>query len=1015
VPVVATLKDRSLERTAMTNENGEYVLDFLPVGVYRISASFTGFTSQVQDDIRLGLDQRLRVDFTLQVGSVNEQVIVTSEAPLVNSDSSNVGEVIEQARVLELPTKGRQFVELVTLTAGATPEVQGGFGGQFSLAGFSVNVNGNRSDSNNFLLDGIPINDSMWGRMAASPSVDAIQELKVQSFLYSAEFGGAGGGQINLTMRSGQNAFHGTGFGFFRRDVFDARNFFAITKPPLSQNDYGAGVGGPIVRSKLFFFVNGERLTTLSGFTLISTLPTAAMRSGNLTGLAQAVNPVTKQPYPGNQIPIIDPISSAVLALIPLSNLPGILNNYNTVEDEHARSTQFNGKIDYQLSRADFLSAHANVSDLLSTVPAAGSPPGFTPVVTLQTHTLGMQWARVISPSIINQVRFGYTYSESNEPSAHPTLDFASQVGILGTSHAPLVLGVPRFSVTGFSVIGDLVSTLDGKASDYHFIDDFSRTFGGHSLKTGITVSRLEPQPFFYPSPRGTFNYLGNYTGNPFADFLLGLPSTGSVGVGDPTVNGRAWRISPYVQDDWRVTSHLTLNLGLRYELLTPATETSNRISNLDTNTGNILLPCDGGQPSSKANLALFPTFHFVCNAPAGVGKGLTKTDFYDWGPRLGFAYSTANNRWVARGGYGIFYSFPPMAVRIGTPSFSIPFFRQTTATNSATSPVNTANLFTVPGVNAFAGQPFSTDYRAGRVHQWNIDLQHQFGTSTLLEIAYLGSRGTDLDSEILPNQAIPGPGTVASRTPFPLLANSLIKSGPFAISRFNAMQVRFEQRLWKGFELVAHYTFSKSLDDASNLLSNSAGGSVPQNSRSIISDYSRSTFDARHRFVADGLYKLPFSSSNGAMNRVIGGWQISFVLTLQSNTPFSPVLSTDRSGTNAFFDRPDQIGNPNAISNRTSQQWFNTAAFQLQAPGTFGNTGRDTINGPNYKDVDLAILKKVAITEQHQLEFRVEAFNSTNRVNFNLPNRTFATPQFGTITSAQDARVMQFGVKYIF
>jgi hypothetical protein len=1017
VTIQAVLVDRNLQRTVTTNDDGEYELDFLPVGIYRVTATIAGFKAQVQEKIDLRIDQRLRVDFALQIGAVTEQVTVTGEAPLVNTDSPNIGEVIEQTRVTELPLKGRQFIELVLLTPGATPEIPGQTGAQFALAGSSVNVNGNRTDSNNFLLDGVPINDSMWGRMAISPSVDAIGEMKVQSFLYSAEFGSAGGGQVNVTLRSGQNQVHGAAFGFFRRDTFDARNFFALQKAPLSQNDYGLSMGGPVVHSKFFAFGNFERLTTLSGTTLISTLPTAALRAGNFAGLAPVIDPMTKLPFPNNQIPStrFDPVTLAVLALVAVPSGTGISNNFNTIENENAHSTQFNVKLDYQISDKDTLSGHFSIADLFGDVPAAGSPPGFTPRVMLNTRTVGVQWTRIISARTVNQARFGYTYSSSVEPSAHPNLDFAQQKGIQGTNHAPQVLGVPRFAPTGFSTIGDLVSTLNGTSGDFHYIDDFSHTFEKHSLKTGIIVSRLRPSPFFFPSPRGTFNYLGKYTGNAFADFLLGLPSTGSVGVGDPLLNGRVWRVGAYVEDDWRVTPRLTLNLGLRYEILTPPIDTTNRLSNLNLSNGNIILPCDNGQPSSKANLAAFPQFTFVCDNTVGLGKGLTKTDAADWGPRLGFAYTTPGERWVVRGGYGIFYSYPPMAVRIGTPSFSIPFFSQTTATNSLTAPVPTSTLFTVPGVNAFAGQPFSTDYLAGRVQQWSLDVQRQLGVSRLIDVAYIGSHGDNLDSELLTNQAVPGPGTIASRTPFPLLANNLIESGPFARSNFDALQVRFEQRPWHGLTLVTHYTFGKSLDDASNLLSNVGNANVPQNSRDINAEYARSNFDVRHRFVADGVYDLPFSSSKRALNYLVGGWQLSSAVILQSNTPFSPVLPTDVSGTGGFADRPNQISDPNSGAPRTPQQWFNKAAFQQQPAGSFGNARRNTIDGPNYQDVDLAALKRISFTERQSLQLRIESFNLLNRANFNVPNRNFGTAQFGTITSAQDARVLQFGVKYLF
>jgi hypothetical protein len=1015
--VVATLIDRDLQRITTTNAAGEYELGFLPVGTYRVTATFSGFKSRTQEKVELRLDQRLRIDFALDVGEISEVVTVSGAVPLINSDSSNIGELFEQQHVVGLPVRGRQFIDLVVLSAGSTPEVSGAFGGQFALAGNSVNVNGNRSDANNFLLDGVPINDSMWGRMAVSPSLDAVAEMKVQSFLYTAEFGSAGGGQVNITLRSGQNTPHGTVFGFLRRDRFDAKNFFATQKPPLERNNYGFSVGGPIARSRTFFFANMERQTALQGITLISSLPSQALRTGDFTGLPPITDPVTRTPFPNNQIPDnrIDGISKAVLALLPLPNRPGLSNNFNGVENSRGRSTQGNVKFDHQFSSADSLSGHLSISDILGQDPVAGSPPGFAPIITLKTTTFGGQWTRVLSQTMINQFRFGYTRSESVTMTANSDLDFASQTGIQGTSHDPRVLGVPRVTITGFSTIGDTVSTLSGETGDYHFIDDFSKNVGGHSLKTGVTVSRLKPSPFFAVTPRGNFSYLATYTGNAFADFLLGLPATASVGVGDPLVNGRAWRVGAYVQDDWRVSSRLTLNVGLRYELLTPPIDTTNRISNLDLGTGNIILPCDDGSPSEKADLTSFPAFTFVCNDQVDLGKGLTKTDTNNWAPRVGFAYATDGNQFVVRGGYGMFYSYPPMAVRIGTPSFSIPFFSQITATNSLTTPAPTATVLTTPAVAAFAGQPFSTDYHAGRTQEWSVGVQRQVGASRVVEINYLGSHGNDIYSQLLPNQAPPGAGTVNSRKPFPLLAANLIWSGPIGWSNYNAMQLRFEQRAWHGLSVVSHYTLAKALDTASNLLSNAANPSIPQNSRDLDAEYSRASFDVRHRFVANGVYQLPFSSSRAGLNRLVGGWDVSWALTLQSNTPFSPIVPMDRSGSGGFADRPDQIGDPNDIANRTTAQFFNTAAFQLQPAGQFGSAGRNTINGPDYRVMDLAVLKNVTITERQRLQLRIEVFNALNRANFHIPNRNFGTQQFGTVTAARDARTMQFGVKYLF
>lgn len=1016
--VTAVLVARDLQRTTRTNAAGEYEIGFLPVGVYRVTALHPGFAVQVQENVSLALDQRLRVDFTLQVGSLEQEVTVSGEVPLVNRDTSDLGEVIDQTRVVQLPVRGRQFIDLVMLTPGATPEIEGAFGSQFALAGRSANISGNRSDANNFLLDGVPINDSMWGRMAISPSVDAIQEMKVQSFMYSAESGAAGGGQVNITMRSGQNTPFGTAFGFLRRDVFDARNFFATEKPRLSFNDYGISVGGPIVRSKSFFFGNFERQTVTQGITQVSSLPTAEVRRGDFTGFAPVRDPQTGTPFPDNQIPAerIDPVSRAVLALVPLPTSSGRVNNFVGVDDSRTRSTQFSIKIDHRISQRDSLSGHFNFSNILNQEPVPNEPPGFAPIITLNTRTVGVNWTRVLSSVTVNQFRFGYTRSGTIVLTANNTLDFAREVGIQGTSSDPRILGVPRFTIEGFSTIGDTASTLSGETGDYHFLNDFTRILGGHSLKSGAALSRLRPSPFFVPGARGTFTYLPMYTGNAFADFLLGLPARANIGVGDPAMEGRAWRLAGYLQDDWRVTPKLTLNLGLRYELLTPPIEKTNRISNLDLNTGNIIIACDNGRPSPKANLAAYPAFTFVCNDQVGLGRALTRTDGDNIAPRLGFAYSPSAGAGLAvRGGYGIFYNYVPMAVRIGTPSFSIPFFDQTTSVNSLTNPVSTARILTAPGVAAFAGQPFSTDYRAGRTQQWTMSVQQQIGPSTMIEATYLGSTGRDLPAQIRPNQSRPGPGPQVGRRPFPLLSSTLILSGPYGVSDYDSMQLRLEQRPWHGLSVSAHYTLTRARDNSSNLLSNAANPSVPQNSHDIDAEYSRSSFEARHRFVSNGVFNLPFSSLAGGLRHLLSGWSLSWVVTLQSSTPFSPTLLQDRSDTGGFADRPNQVGDPNRDAPRTATRFFNTSAFELQPAGTFGNAPRNSIDGPAFRNVDLALLKTFSVARRQQLQLRVEAFNAFNHVNFRIPNRNFGTPQFGTVNSARDARIMQFGAKYSF
>ena len=1048
VTVTAELVEQGVTRSTVTNDRGQYTLSFLQVGVYLVTAELQGFKTPVHSNVKVDIDHRLRLDLNLEVGDVQDEVMVVGEVTPLSSESSNISEVFSDDRVVDIPLKGRNFIDLVTLTPGATSEVAGTFGTQFALAGTSANVNGNRSDSNNFLLNGVPINDTLWGRMATAPSVDAIQEMKVQSADYSSEFGTAGGGQINITMKSGQNDFHGSAFWFFRRDVFDARNFFAPEKPPFEQDQYGVSIGGPIVEDQSFFFFNYEGIRLDKGLTLIGTVPNDQLRSGDFSGLAPIFDPFNVDPvtgariqFPNNIIPQdrIHPVSQDVLGVTPRATDPAAASrNFIGIEDQVREMDQFNFRVDHQFSDNDSIFGHFNWTDLANIEPGGGAQtgggevgglPGFAPNVELKTRNLGITWTHVISPSTINQARAGYTRTNSLILTGSPDRNFSEEAGIQGTSKDPRVFGVPQFRIGGFTTIGDSGSTLNGIANDFNYVDDLSHTYGSHSLKMGVAVSRLQTNPFFLPASRGTFVYTDPIfseeasvpgSGHPFADFLLGLPNQGTAGQGDPQVYGRAWRSAFYLQDDWRVTPRLTLNLGIRYEYLTPPVEKFDRLSNFDFQTGQFFFPCENGSPSSpKADVEAFPSLTFACADELGLGRGLSKADQNDWAPRIGFAYSIVEGKLVLRAGYGIFYSYPPMAVRFGTPSFNAPFLKFSIAPNSVTNPAFTDTILVDPGLVITVGQPFSTNYLTGYVQQWNLNLQYQAGRSTMLEATYIGSKGTKLNAQRHLNQTkIETTGQKA----WDFLSASAISSGPFGWSTYHSLQLRAHQRYQSGLSFVTHYSWSKSIDTSSLILSNASNTQVPQNAFDLPSEYGRSFFMNKHRFVFSGLYELPFginrplgANMSRGLDALVGNWRVSVATTVSTGFPFSPRIAADRSGSGSRTDRPNAVGDPNDISNRTAERFFNTDAFELQTPGTFGNAGRNTIDGPGFNSVDIAIIKDFPTYEDQRLQFRAEFFNAFNRVNFDPPNRTSDSPSFGQIFSAQDGRVIQFAFKYIF
>lgn len=1042
IPGVAVTAERvgaATSRTVISTDAGQYSISFLPVGEYTVRAELVGFETQIRRGIVLSVDQRLRVDFVLSVGEISEQVEVVGTTPMVASDSSSIGHVMDNRKVVDLPLSGRNFIDLVTLTAGAIPEVPGQFGQQFGIAGLSPNINGNRSDANNYMIDGVPINDTTWGRTATPPSIDAVQEMKIQSSLTSAEFGYQGGGQINVILKSGRNDFHGSLFYFLRRDELDARNFFATEKPPFEQNQYGGSIGGPIIPDRTFFFFNYDRQTRDRGLTIVSTVPTSSLRAGDFNGLPTIFNPFDvdpatgrKRPFPNNQIPaeLISPTARAVLGLVPDPNLPGTNRNLSTSDAQDSEQKQFTIKLDHQLTSSDSLSGHFIYSDLRNQQPQGGEAlPGFRSQVSLDARIIGLNWTRTVSPSLINQARFGYTRSIVGNRSGNPNLDFAGQNGIEGSSRDPQTFGVPRFSVTGFTTIGDQPSDLSSLLNEFNFTDDISYSRGRHTLKFGVALGRAQPNTFFAVNPRGSFGFNPVFTadpqspgsGNAFADFLLGFPETVSIGRGDPQLYGRAWRMAFYVQDDWRVTSKLTLNLGARYEFLTQPVDAFNRLSNLDRTTGNFLVACDDGQTSPKADFEAFPQLTFVCNDEVGLPDALTEQDFNNWAPRIGFAYSAMGDKLVIRGGYGIFYSWPPFSVRIGTPSFNAPFFTQTFARNDLDDPATVNNVATAAGLNLIIGQPFSTDYETAYVQEWTLGLQSQIGRHTMAEAIYVGSKGTKLPAETLPNQARLGEGPISERQDFPFLGTTFIFSGPDAYSTYHALQLKLQQDMWKGVSFVANYTYSKTIDTSGNLLGNAATSQVPQNSFDIPAEKARSFFDITHRFVLSGLFELPFgrgkamgSGMSRAWDYLVGNWQLSSKIILQGGRPFTARLQSDRSGTGAFQDRPDQIGDPNEFES-SPERFFNTEAFVLQPQGRFGTAGRNTIVGPGFATVDLGIFKRFPTFENQHFEFRAEIFNLLNRTSFDLPNRNFESPDFGAIFSAKDARTIQLGFKYIF
>ena len=1036
--VTATNIATGLVRTVQSGQDGSYTIPLLPIGEYSIRAVGKGFKGEEHSRVTLPIDGRVRVDFLLQVGAVADNIVVEGSPPLLDQDTAELGETIENVRVNQLPLNGRQFVQLTLLTPGVVPEVKGTLSSPLALSGLSVNANGTRFEDNVFLLDGVPIRDEIYERLTVSPSIDAIQEFKVHTSNYSAEFGGHGGAQINVSTKAGTNAVHGTVYEFLRNEVLDAKNFFDITRGPFRQNQFGFSVGGPIRQNKTFFFGNYEGSRIFKGITLTSAVPTAALRSGDFRGMGPIVDPLTGAQFSsGGVLDVIPasriaPFAQAFLDKIPLPTSSGLGRNFAGFGDRDVQMDQFTVRMDHSFTNSDTLFGRFTYSDVNDLEPisaavnlSAGSPqspPGFGQTTFQNSRNVGVQYTHVFNPNFLNAFRFGYNFLDTGQTPENSTTDFSQQFGFQGTNPAPLGAGFSNVIIPGFSTFGDTSTRLFVGNNTFSFIDDVVFNRKNHSFKFGGSYTRTLPRTEFVFNTAGQFRFLGVFSNNPFADFLLGYPAVANALTGDPLLHGRGYRFGAYVQDDWRVTPKLTFNLGLRYDVNSPFSERDNKMANFAPEIGGFVT-AGGPGTNPAADPSRFPGVPFSTAKQLGYPNALTDGDYNNFAPRLGFAYSPFSS-FVVRGGYGIFYNTGLLGGRFGIMGFNPPFTGLKLFLNfDPTNPVAAQDALVTPSLNIVLGQGPQKHFPNAYLQQWNLSLEKQLSSSVVIEAAYMGSRGTKLDGTVFPNQPNAGTGDLDSRLRWPVLGPDLEIAAPAFSSWYHSLILRGEKRYSHGLVFSGSYTFAKSIDTGGGSLSNFSDqtNGAPQYTGNIAAERGLSSFDVRHRFVLNGIYELPLGrgkaflgSADGIAQKLVGGWQLNSIIVLQSGRPATPVLPFDRSNTGANTDRPNRIGDPNT-GPKTPDEWFNTDAFALQPAGQFGNAGRGIINGPGYDAVDLSAVKMTPITERLNLEFRAEAFNLFNHTNFDLPNRQFGSPTFGQIFSANDPRELQFAVKLHF
>jgi carboxypeptidase family protein/TonB-dependent receptor-like protein len=1013
---------------AQADASGNYTSPPLRPGNYKLTAEAPGFKTETRSTITVQVQDRLRVDFDLTVGSVSENVLVTAETPIIQTDTSSLGEVITTEQITELPLNGRDYIQLATLTTGVVRTSSGTNGntGGSSTGGLNSFVaNGTRGTLNNFLLDGVDNNSNDNGGVVLRSSVDAIQEFKLQTNGYSAEFGRSGGAVVNAITKSGANNYHGSVFEFFRNSALDARDYFedpTQKKASFKQNQFGATFGGPIMKDKLFWFADYQGTRIRNPLTFVSSIPTLEERVGNFSAAGEPIiyDPSTGLPFSGNIIPLnrIDPTSQAYANLYPTPE-SGQGNNFTISPIERDRVDQGDIRLDYNASQRDQVFIRYSKSGRTDIRPAplpglANGGNSSTGVGHEDTDGAAIGFTHTFTPKTINELRVGFNYVHIRRgvPEGGNKLPPA-EFRIPGVPDDPRVNGLTLFSPSGFRRLGDPNFAPTILASQERQITEvLTLVRGAHTVKLGGEIRWSQFNISQEASPRGRFSFNGQFTqnqvdgsgGSSIADMLLGLPISANIST-VIAMGNRQHVPSLFVQDDWKVNRRLTVNMGLRYDYFSPITEVSNRQANFDYTTGTLI---QAGQN--------------------GASDALTTADKVNFSPRIGFAWTPTDKAdTVVRAAYGIFYS--GQEIRTAAPlqlAYNLPFFYEPSFVSDGITPVITVaqgfpplnpSQAINPGVTSVDPHLHTPYYQS-----WNLAVQHSFPAEISLEIAYAGSKGTHLQSVTDPNQdPVPGPGDVQARRPYP-------QFGPFTgiqnrgSSIYHSLQLKGEKHLSHGLYFLSAFTWSKAIN---NLPEICCAFPFPQNSYDVAAERGLADFDQKLRWVLSFDYELPIGGSqshieNRVLDAVVGGWHVGGIYTLASGFPFSAALGFDPSNTGSQgLLRPDQLRDGNLSSDKRSPNlWFDINAFAPPAGIAFGNARRNNLIGPGQNVFDGSLRKEFAVTESQRLEFRAEFFNFFNHPNFAQPDNFIddGPGVAGTITSiAIPMRQIQFGLKYKF
>ncbi len=1074
--------ETSVQHVAQSNNSGNYVFLSITPGRYSIQAEAPGFEVSKISEFVLTVNQTATLDLTMQVGTVQQTLTVEEAGQLVQSSTAELGAVVAEKQVVDLPLNGRNFTQLLSLTPGVAPvsvsQNAGGFGNVFTGGSFVFPaINGQTNRSNFFLTDGIDNQGSFQSTYTVAPIIDQIAEFKVDSHNDQAEFGGVLGGVINVVTKSGTNQLHGSAWEYLRNNDLDARNTFFSSVTPYRQNQFGVAAGGPVWipklyngKNKTFFYgaYEGIRFTQASN-TLLH-LPTDAELSGNLTGEAQAFNPFTtapdpanpgsftRQPFPGNQIPasLIDTtLVNFVKQVRPTLGPTGVAN-YNAIDTTPYIQTQneFSARIDQTLGSKDFL--WFRYSGLYYDTTASGGLPGFTSASNYPAQNYGASWVHTFNPSLVLQAQLGRSHQENNGQTIEPgvsnstisALNFAPSFGgnFIAT---PLLL--PSVGISGYSnPIPGTSDTLDPNFTNvWEYKANVSKIIGSHTLRFGGELSSNTFESI-YASANVGFAYQQTdnpensaQPGNAMASFLLDVPdSAGRRDVHETTRWGGVMGV--YVQDSWKATPRLTVNIGLRYDRTfqppygTKATIGQN--GGIETgednfNNGTYIVqvlppPCSvrGFAPCIPGNGTL--PAHVVVSPNGKIYHDTTT----NWGPRTGLAYRLTDSMAI-RAGFGIFYDnwaavtqtaqnyegdWPDIGQQLAN-NLNLPIPGSPTPTVKGENPFATSGFFPAPTpfnqvqwmMDPYAKNPYSM--------QWNFGVAKELNHSTTVSADYVGSGSRRLDVGGYYNTALtPGPGNPQDRSLYPYIAPTYYDRS-VGRGNYNALQFLYNKRFSGGLAYQVSYTWSKVIDTGSDGWYGVEGWSV-ENPYTYNNDRSVAGYDLTHVLSVNVVYELPigtgkqFATGNKALDYVVGGWQVNTIAQAHSGLPYSITADGDIANTgDTGYERANLVGNP-TLSNPSAAEWFNTAAFAIPATYTWGNSGRNILRGPAYWNIDASLFRKFPIREKMALEFRAEAFNMPNTVILGQPQSDISEPNFGKITSTQNSsRIIQFGAKITF